>query len=854
MTGCARAGPGTAVLAAVALLAAASPARGMSPGLLRVPGPLGTVDTVAGPGFCPDATALPDSSSAGVGAVAADSSGSGRLWFESGAVEAGLLTTVVSTGAVSVVPTGAGAVADSADLAAASRLAADGAGGVLVAGPTAIFQFGAGRTTVAGTTATAAAPPQQRAGGGDGGSLTAATFGAIAAITTDQRGNVYVADRVDAQSEQIRIRFLNRSAEAVQFYRGTPAAQTVAAGNIETIAGGAVRTEGPGLVAVAPSLAVADGRLYLAAQSSPRSAATVRMLNLGDRPLALHGTAAAPGAWATVTTVPAEVAGARPDGAAATPTSPLPAIAADDDGNLYLAERANHRVRRIDPAGAVFPVAGTGAPGFNGNDRPATEARLDRPYDVDVDPRGRLYISDVGNGQVRVVDSSGTIRAALGNGAGSRWTCSATNTRATAGAARAGQPSALATDASGNIYIATPLLAQIQRLNASGTVMPVVGRLNGCREPVCTLEEGAPGDVDLSNVFDMAIAPGGLYVQDGIAPRRDLGPFRDGASRIRFVNLSGKPLRVLGVDVPAGQVRRVAGDLGGDPDHLNRGRALEAWIRPGAASMAVDRKGTLFVADPSAGVVWHIDSDGGITTSVAAKGTAAEKAGCCQSPSSLLTNPDNNLYISDAAENRVWFLNRGNTVVTVHGVAVAPGAATPIAGAPGSIPRRGILTGSLDEGVPALDAQLGAGALALDTAGNLYITDATAHVVRRVDTAGAITTIAGIGQAAFNGDGLKSALTGLQGPYDLAADRCGNLLIADAVNDRVRRVNLVTRCPRDVAEAARGTRTPMTAAPFALLAVTALAGLLAWRHPRLRELRPSGLRKWRRENDAPAAE
>lgn len=769
--------------------------------------------------------------------MAADTGGTGRLWFEAGPVGGGLLAAVVNGAAVPVGRTGAEVPAGFADLAAASRLAGDGAGGVFIAAPTAIVHVGEGLTTLAGKPSADTVGGDELAARGDGGPLQAATFGVIAAITTDEAGNVYVADRVDARTDTVTIRFLNRSDEPVTFYGGTPAARTVAAGTIATIAGGDAAPAGPDLVAVAPSLAVGQDRLYLAAQSSAGSAATVGMLNLGSGPLSLHGATVAAGEIATVATVNGAAGVGLVTGAA--PVSPLPGIAADTDGNLYLVEQMNHRVRRVDRSGVVSTFAGTGAPGFNGNDLPAVQARLDRPYDVELAPGGRVYISDAGNRQVRMVDRAGVIRAAPGNGAGIRALCEASPTSPTdrppAGTTRdlaqPGHPSSLTSDPAGNVYLTTSSMAQVHRLDPSGTLSPVVGRPPGaCRDTNCAVEEGAPEAVDVATVMDVAVRPGGgLYIQDGNFPRRQ---GEQGASRVRFLNVSRKPVRVHGVDVPAGQVRRVAGSLSAaiGEGAAGEGRALDVRIQPaGAGALAAGRDGSLFIADAAAGHVWQVDPDGTITTALPGRNAETEGGApvCCELPVNLTTDSQDNLYISDAADNRVWFLNRSGTVAVVHGLSVPPGSAHPVAGAPGSVPRRGIFLGSRDEDVPARDAQLSAGALATDRSGNLYISDTQAHVVRRVDRAGLITTVAGIGQASFNGDGMKALVTGLHQPSDVAVDACGNLLIADTANDRVRRVNLVGSCPSLAPQAAEPGRGWLGAAATVAVVVALIlaAGL-----------------------------
>ena len=78
-------------------------------------------------------------------------------------------------------------------------------------------------------------------------------------------------------------------------------------------------------------------------------------------------------------------------------------VAFDGAGNLYIADHGNHRVRKVTPGGAIITVAGIGAPGFTGDDGPATQARLHGVYGVLAHPDGRLLIADSGNHVVRQV-------------------------------------------------------------------------------------------------------------------------------------------------------------------------------------------------------------------------------------------------------------------------------------------------------------------------------------------------------------------------------------------------------------------------------------------------------------------
>lgn len=831
----------------MALVATSAPATAKPPGRLLAPSAVGTVDTVAGPGFCPG-PATPDPTADAVGGLAADAAGAGSLWYEIGEVAEGRVTRIFSTTSVRVQSTGVmpagrkGQHGPRARPASAGRLAADGSGGLLIAKPAAVLLLGDGLVTLAGTTSPATAAVAPGAGLGDGGPLRAARFNHIAAIAADPAGNVYVADEVDRRANTIAIRFLNRSAEPVTFYPGTPSQLTVAPGTIGTLAGGPARGDAPlgplsRLVALAPALAVAEGRLYLGATGAgQRSGAVVRLLNLGAGELSAHGATVRPGEMTTVATVEG-APGATRDLAGRPPPGAVPGIAVDAEGDLFLADPAGHRVRRVDGSGVVTTFAGTGAAGFNGNDRAAATARLDRPYDVEIGPDGRLYISDAGNGLVRFVDRGGTIRAALGNGAGIRWNCRGSGDRGATPAGRrlAGQnggPGSMAADGSGNAYIALNGLGQVHRLAPSGRLQPVAGRPRAmpCPDSSGCAGEGAPATAtDFAALGGVALGPGGgIYVQDG--------------SRVRFVNLGRRPVRLHGVVVAPGTVRTVAGRTrpagpgtgafispAGDG-----GPALKADIAPG--SLVADRRGNLLLGDPARGSVRQVDPRGTITTPLSPPPPGEDGkinlSRCCSFLAGLALDRAGNLYIADGS--RAWFLNRSGAAVVVHGVAVAAGAVEAVAGSAGP--------GSQDEGGRAIEVSLpGLGSVAVDRSGNLYVLTGPDHTVRRVDRAGAIATVAGSGQRGFNGDGLKGVLTALDGPGHVVVDACGNLLIAEVGNDRVRRLNVVASCavpdPGNTAAAAQRSSLALVAGAAAALAAVVF---LAVRRGRRRRAPGSG--------------
>jgi hypothetical protein len=137
------------------------------------------------------------------------------------------------------------------------------------------------------------------------------------------------------------------------------------------------------------------------------------------------------------------------------------AMAADAAGNVYVAERDNHVVRKIDPLGNISTFAGTGAEGFGGDGGPATAAFLDSPAGVTVDSAGNVYVADTHNHRIREI-SGGVITTIAGNGV--QDYC---GDGGPAIAACLHSPRGLAFDASGNLYIADSENERIRVISGS---------------------------------------------------------------------------------------------------------------------------------------------------------------------------------------------------------------------------------------------------------------------------------------------------------------------------------------------------------------------------------------------------
>jgi sugar lactone lactonase YvrE len=146
------------------------------------------------------------------------------------------------------------------------------------------------------------------------------------------------------------------------------------------------------------------------------------------------------------------------------------AVAVDAAGNLYIADRENQRIRKVDTDGVITTVAGTGDPGFSGDGGPATQAKLNSPQGVAVDLAGNLYIADHYNNRIRRVNKSGIISTVAGNG-----TFGFSGDGGYATSAQLAYPQSVAVDAAGNLFVADYYNNRIRKVDTKGIITTIVG-------------------------------------------------------------------------------------------------------------------------------------------------------------------------------------------------------------------------------------------------------------------------------------------------------------------------------------------------------------------------------------------
>ncbi|PRX71137.1 putative repeat protein (TIGR02543 family) [Cohnella sp. SGD-V74] len=146
-------------------------------------------------------------------------------------------------------------------------------------------------------------------------------------------------------------------------------------------------------------------------------------------------------------------------------------VAVDSAGNLYFAEIFNHTIRKVDQTtGIITTVVGTGVAGFSGDGGPAASAQLNTPYSIDFDDSGNLYIADRNNNRVRKVDTSGNISTMAGSGVAGY-----SGDGGPATAARMNSPIGLTVDDDGTLYVAEHGNNIVRKISPTGIITTIAG-------------------------------------------------------------------------------------------------------------------------------------------------------------------------------------------------------------------------------------------------------------------------------------------------------------------------------------------------------------------------------------------
>jgi sugar lactone lactonase YvrE len=522
-------------------------------------------------------------------------------------------------------------------------------------------------------------------------------------------------------------------------------------------------------------------------------------------------------------------------------------LVCDGKGNLYISDRSNNRIRKVDSKGIISTIAGLGLPEFGGDFGPATEAFLKYPFGIDLDKKGNLYIADRGNNRIRKVDPQGIITTVAGDG-----THFFAGDYGPATRASLAYPTDVVADNSGNLYIADRNNNRIRRVDPLGIMTTVMGigryEYNGDNEiasetslhlpfalalsrdgklvivdrnhfrirsmdlkfhSIATLAgngnswfrgDGGPGNgatlefpsgmaadskgniifsdkmhnrlrfIDPKGfIFTLAgsgsqgnegdggpVSEASLYLPDAIAVDRK--------DNIYFVSPQGSSKFVRKID-SQGKIMLFAGNgvLG---DKGDGGPAVKASFGV-IQDIAVDHQGNVYLADLTNRKVRKVDTQGIIST--LASDTWVKIVDEEIHPNGIAVNKLGEIFISDSGSSKIRKIDRDQKVTTFAG------------------------TGEFrdfGDGGPAFQAGIRSpGGLTFNFDGELYIAEETSHRIRKINKEGTIIHVAGTGVAGYGGDGGPAIHAQLKSPYRMVFDKEGNLYFSDRDNNRIRKID-----------------------------------------------------------------
>jgi trimeric autotransporter adhesin len=443
----------------------------------------------------------------------------------------------------------------------------------------------------------------------------------------------------------------------------------------------------------------------------------------------------------------------------------------------------------ISPSGVLTFVAGTaGAAGYSGDGGPATQALLNAPSRIALDAFGNLYFADSGNNRIRRVDQDGIISTVAGNGLPADPAAPFPGDIGEGGLATLAQlnaPTGVAVDTAGNLYVSDTSNCRVRKVDSlSGNITTIAGTgqcgYSGDGGPGAAAELNFPHGIALDS-------SGNLYISDTDNSRvRKLDP--TGTITTVAVNSSDATSGDAGVasssmlNHPVDAIPDNAGNfyIAGSAPPLKLSAdgtiAVYAQYAPAAGDLTIDFAGNLYLALFQA--IWKVTPAGQYFTIA---GSSASK------------------YDNGTPATQV-------SLRIAETITIAPGGGFYVAADDVFyVSNQGIISDVVSFGTQSAPVDAGQGypvGLALDSSGNLYISDQTKSKVSKLDTAGSLTVFAGTGTPGFFGDGAAAAGAELNVPQGLAVDADGNLYIADSLNHRVRMVS-----PQGVITTFAGTGT-----------------------------------------------
>ena len=453
-------------------------------------------------------------------------------------------------------------------------------------------------------------------------------------------------------------------------------------------------------------------------------------------------------------------------------------LAIAKSGILYIADTGNSVIRAVTADGVtITTLSGSGFAAFAGDGYDARSAKLAHPYDVAVDGSNNIFIADTGNGVIRKIKASdATIETVAGNGTARN------GDGGLATSAVVTSPYSVTVDGQGNIYIGEYNTGRIRQVDSKGNI----NTFAGTGSPGFSNDGGDPKKAQIATPYGLCVdSSNNIYLADllNYRIRKISGSAINTIAGSGLYSYSGDGASALGaqLNLPTGiatdtfgnvffsdqgnnRVRMVSGADGSIATVAGTGTTGSGGDGGAATSaqlnapygLTTDGSGALYIADSTNGRVRKVSG-----TQISSLATSLAQ------PSAVAVAKDGTIYYATYQDSRVRKIRTDGTTVLVAGDGY---------------------NGYTGDNGPSAQAELwGPTGLAVDGSGNLYIADSGNNVIRKVDTNGVITTVAGYGLPGFEGDGGPAVWARLAAPTAVAVDAANNLFIIDG-----NRIRLVT--------------------------------------------------------------
>jgi hypothetical protein len=538
-------------------------------------------------------------------------------------------------------------------------------------------------------------------------------------------------------------------------------------------------------------------------------------------------------------------------------------ITMDGSGNIYVADEDNHRIRKISSGSLVTTIAGSSS-GFS--DGTGTAAKFDAPTGVGVDVNGNIYVADFHNTRIRKITPANVVTTIAGSG-------SSTSANGVGTAASINKPYGVVVDASGNLFVSdfmghrirmissyridpalpaglffdartgtisgTPTSAQAERLytihaqNSAGSTTTTItlaiassptvtttaannvtaatatlnGTVNangGATSSLTIKYSTSQATIDAGNGNIATVTPTSVSGNTVTAVSANITGLSSGttyycrvsatnatgtsngttlsfttAAAAPSISYSGSPITLT---VGTAMTSLAPVNVGGDPEPMQvstlAGGSSTGAFADGTGTaarfnlpsgVATDVSGNVYVADQnnhrirmitSAGVVTTLAGGGSVGSYADGTGTSARFL----RPIGVTLDVSGNVYVADEGNHRIRKITSGGVVTTLAG---------------------GGSEGSYADGTGANARFLSPVGVALDVSGNVYVTDYYNHRIRKITSAGEVITLAGNSSPTY-ADGIGTAAS-FKYPFGVAVDGSGIIYVAD-INHRIRKI------------------------------------------------------------------